>query len=269
MLEMEGLMELFRLQSRHKFNQPVQDYICSKLDSLKVPYTRDKYGAIFSVTADNFPIIIAHTDTVRDVNDDKNAPSLLRITKKEGLHIISAPGCVLGGDDLCGVYMLLKMIEEDKHINFYFSNNEEYGMEDTSRLFVKTHDLSHIPYGLVLDRRGNSDIICFQNNYGTMEFEKILAEMGKDYGYSPTRGMMCDADFFRNQISVANLSVGYYNAHSKKEVVVWEHLVNAYKYASKIIDVNTCKFEPNNEYLSWYYEREVINYVCGVVDAVR
>ena len=165
--------------------------------------------------------------------------------------------------------MILKMIEEDKHINFFFSNNEEYGMEDTSRMFVKTHDLSHIPYGLVFDRRGSGDIICFQNNYGSAEFERVLSEIGRDFGYSPTRGMMCDADFFRNQISVANLSVGYYNAHSRKEFVVWEHLLNAYAYASKVIDVNTSKFEPNGEYLSWYYEREVLNYFGSVFDVVR
>ena len=80
---------------------------------------------------------------------------------------------------------------------------------------VELKDLDHILYCIVLDRRGGSDILCTDNDYGTKEFETILKEIGKVYDYKPTRGLWSDTDILSDLLCCANLSVGYYNPHQK------------------------------------------------------
>ena len=226
------------------------DYVKEFLASIKVPYEVDSYGNIFNLNNENVPLLSAHMDTVRK-NDDFCIGAFL--TEEEDSDKISSGG-ILGGDDKCGVYIILKALEEGKKVNFIFSRDEEIGCLGIKALlkpnWVENKVLAdkirnNCLWCLVLDRRGNSDIICTKNSYGSKEFEEALKKASDEggFGYKPESGLCSDANTIRDFISTANISVGYFKPHSKDEYIVKADLQKAYDYTIYLIDNLTYKFE--------------------------
>lgn len=260
-MNMEELVELFKLKSSFKNNDDIHSYIKNFLSSINISFTELEDNTIFNISNIKAPIFSAHTDTVRTKKDDIAANSKVKVEDFGMYNKIYIPKHILGGDDICGVYIILNLIKEYReNINFIFTNNEEVHGYQTARDFVADYDLSGYPYCIVLDRKGCGDIISYLNNYGSKEFEVDLSSIGTKYGYTPYRGFFSDADFFRNHLSVANLSCGYYNPHSKEEFVIYEFVKNAFNYSKEIIE--TLKeniYERNEETFSWAFERQIIN----------
>ena len=216
------LQDLFNIPARSHQEGLVRVFVKSKLKEMKVPFEEDGIGNIFRISK-HTPLLSAHMDTVQDETDAK-----LAIFSKIRGNFIAGYG-VIGGDDKCGVYLILDLLKERNDYNFVFSVGEEVGGVGI-RSFVSKNDLSHIPYGLVLDRRGGNDIVCDNNDYGTKEFEEALAKVGKLFGYKPAMGTFSDGDFLNEQLSVANISVGYHNPHMKSEFVDLAELENAKRF---------------------------------------
>lgn len=227
------------------------EYVQSFLKDLKINFTVDSYGNIYSMEHDNIPIMSAHMDTVRKNTDFCIGAFLSNQEENEKIFT----GGILGGDDKCGVYIILKLLQNGKKVNFVFSRDEEIGclgIRDWVKDLKIVERLKTLPYGLVLDRRGNTDIICSENSYGTKEFENDLVGVSETkvkeiledgsiieknkYIYKPERGLCSDANTISNYISCANLSVGYYSPHSEKEYIIRADLETAYDYVCDIIE---------------------------------
>lgn len=239
------------------------EYVKSALDEMKIPYEVDDYGNIYYLDYEGSPILSAHMDTVRKEKDFVIGAFL---NENEDDKILS--GGILGGDDKCGVFIILKVLETGRKINFIFSRDEEIGCLGIKALvkpnFVENKEITDkirkSLWCLVLDRRGNSDIICEQNDYGTEEFEKALEKISDEgsFGYKGARGLCSDANHICNYISSANISVGYYNPHSDKEYILKSDLEKAYNYTLAIIDGLKEQFkapEIKPYYNSGYYNR--------------
>lgn len=226
-------------------------YVKDFLDSLELKYEVDSYGNIFYLDNEKVPLLSAHMDTVR-----KDADICIGafLTESEDEKIFS--GGILGGDDKCGVYMILRALKEGHKVNFIFSRDEEIGCVGIKNLLKPTFSAenkeltdkikNNCLYCLVLDRRGKGDIICKNNFYGTKEFEEALKKVSDDgnFGYAPATGACSDANTIREFVSTANLSVGYYAPHSKNEYIVKKDLENAYNYMVAIIQNLKEAFEP-------------------------
>ena len=236
------MLEIFRIPSLSYKEDAMRKYIENFLVDNKIEYLKDFTGNLYNVSYKDEPMLCAHMDTVQDDDD----ASLAHFIDIKG-HYISGYG-IIGGDDKCGIYIILKALLEKKNLNFLFTVEEEVG-DGGSSDFVRVKEnqdrLRDVLYCLVLDRKGNSDILCQQNNYGTNEFEVYLEEVGKLYGYSPAMGTFCDADKIRDYTSCANLSVGYYNPHTKKEYVDTRDLEISYKFVMACLTKITVKFEPS------------------------
>ena len=253
------LVDIFTIPSLSGEEIKMAEFIKKKLDEMKVPYEEDVKGNIFSLRGAK-PFLNAHMDTVQDMNDYYLAKF---VSIKENA-IIDGLG-VIGGDDKCGIYIILRMLEKGYDINFAFTVSEEVGTVGSSFL-VKTRrkDLKKCLYGITLDRKGNSDIICHDNGYGTIEFENALELVGKEFGYKPEMGVLSDADEFNECMSCANLSVGYYRAHTKKEFVILNDLINAEKFAEKIITTIDKSFKiPERRYNYKKYNKYGYGYYNG------
>lgn len=242
----ELLMELFQTPAQSGKEKDVQHLIINYLEMIGVPYEVDPKGNIYNISYDGKPMLSAHMDTVQDYDDTLFAKF---INIKDG--IINGYG-VIGGDDKCGIYIMLELLSDGHNeLNFCFTVQEEVGGIG-SEYFESNNDLTHMSYCLVLDRKGNDDILCASSHdYGTQEFEDVLLEMGKDYGYSVGHGTFCDADYFSNQLSCANISCGYYNAHSKQEFVVLRDLQNALDYVHAVVSNIDIMFEAPYSYSSY------------------
>ena len=237
----EKLLELFHIPSGSHREKGMIEYVEKFMIENSISYHKDVNGNIFYFGYKDCPFVSAHMDTVQDEKDEKVA-KFIRIYDD---NIIRGYG-VIGGDDKCGVYICLELIKKYKgKLNFSFSVEEEVGGANGASQIVSKNiaRLKDITYGLVFDRRGNSDIICNKNNYGTEEFEKELEKIGKDFGYKPERGLSSDADKFKTHISCANISSGYYNPHSSTEYVVITDVENALNYGDKILSTLNKRFD--------------------------
>tara|TARA_Y100000310_G_C20657060_1_gene802516 strand:+ start:28 stop:1011 length:984 start_codon:yes stop_codon:yes gene_type:complete len=239
------ILDLFRLPSRSRHESLIQEYIIKYLKDNNILFKQDENGNIFNISKKNTPLLSAHMDTVQDSVDVK----LTEFIKIRNECILSGYG-VIGGDDKCGIYIILELLKS-RQVNFVFTTCEEVGglgME----YFVKNNNLSHIPYGLVLDRRGNSDILCMKNDYGVEELDTMLEAIGKVFGYESALGLWSDADILSGKISCANLSVGYYNPHDKMEFVRLDELEKAKDFTWAIIKNIDKKFKSPNKTITVY-----------------
>ena len=268
----ETFLDLLRLQSRCGYNEAIHEYIKNELTKLGVQFSIFDKTTIYNISTPNVPLLAAHTDTVRSEKDDKhaakNVTEVINEVKNDGLHYIVNTGGVLGGDDMCGIHIILELLRNKVPINFLFCDNEETVVNASSKDFTKkfSAELSLLPYCLVLDRKGDGDIICEMNYYGSQLFEDALLEVGEKFGYMPELGMCSDADYLRNVISCANLSVGYYKAHSAREFVIWEHMENTYNYIIAILGELHTKYPTHPAILTTYFQNSITENILSIFE---
>lgn len=243
------LLDLFLIPSQSGSEGRVQEFISTWLREHGIEFEIDEVGNIYNISKVERPLLSAHMDTVQDDFDELMAKF---IEIKGG--IVKGYG-VIGGDDKCGIYAILDLLENGHDdFNFVFSVQEEIGGVGIE-FFTQNQDLSHITWGLVLDRKGKGDILCdASHEYGTKQFEDALLAVGKNFGFEIGHGTFSDADYLSDQISCANISVGYYNAHTKHEYVVISELQNTINYVHNLVKHLDVRFAPPDKkftYSSW------------------
>lgn len=176
----------------------------------------------------NFPVcLVAHLDTVHD-----KLPS--KFLYDPNTTIASAPEGI-GGDDRCGIYMVLK-IAKKYDCSVLFCEDEEIGAVG-ARKFIESEVAKELEfnYMIELDRKGNQDAVFYDCD--NPEFEDFIT---KDF-YKTAWGSFSDistlAPFFR--CAAVNLSCGYYNAHTKDEYVVMTEMYHSINEVCKILERTT------------------------------
>ena len=252
----EELLSIFKIGSMSKCEHKMVEFVENFLKKEEIEYEKDEMGNIYNFNFKDQPMVCAHMDTVQDEVDAFGA----KFAKIYDGEIIRSYG-VLGGDDKCGVYICMELLRTFRDLNFCFCVQEEIGMLG-SKFVAKNNKekLKNIAYGLIFDRRGNSDIICNQNDYGTKLFEEDLHHIGKYYKYKPARGLSSDANTFRDYFSCANISCGYYEPHSKNEYVVLEDVENALNFGADIIFNLDRTYAPEVKTYNSGYTRTVYGY---------
>jgi len=241
------ILDIFKVPSGHYKEEKMRDFLTHYLKKEGINHKVDNSGNVYNIGNKNAPLLSAHMDTVQDETDN----DLIDFIKIRG-NILTGYG-VVGGDDKCGIIIILDLLQSKKEINFIFSTGEESGGSG-ARHFVEQNNLSHIPYAVVLDRRGSSDILCADNDYGTQRFETVLKTLGKVFQYKPARGLWSDADILSDKLCCTNLSVGYYSAHQKTEFVDLKDLENATNFTWFIIKHVKEKYEKASKAYSYSYD---------------
>lgn len=194
-------------------------------------YDTVEYGDGYLYAKGDIPIILtAHLDTVH-----KELP--MEIVYKDDGSVSSPQG--IGGDDRCGVYMILEIIKKYKcHVLFF--EDEETGGEGSNK-FISTETCKslkgNIQYAIELDRRGKTDAVFY--NCDNYDFEDFVT---KEY-WKTAYGSFSDICHICPEIGCAgvNLSCGYYNAHTLDEYVILEEMENNIKEVKKLIERTTDK----------------------------
>lgn len=256
---MENLINLYKIHSPSRFEEDMSMYVQKTLETIGVEFLVDTLGQVYNIIPGT-PLISCHMDQVgkeplteiywddKTISADKN----------------------LGADDKNGIWICIELLKRyNGKLSFVFSTEEEIG--GNVDILLDQVDISECLYGLIFDRKGSGDIIGTKNYYCVKKFEDDLAEIGESFGYSPDRGIYSDADTIRNYISCANLSVGYYKAHSDKEFTVISELKNSFDYACSIIEALTEKYEkpspPVFDYKKWKKDNKKSGgYICGTLD---
>ncbi len=174
-------------------------------------------------------LLIAHLDTVH-----KYPPAIICYSQ-DGQYIMSPQG--IGGDDRCGVWMIMQILR-DVHCHVMFCEDEEkYGRG------IRKHKNCHTPikvnYIVELDRKGANEAVFYGcRNQSFINF--ILS-----FGFKKTRGTFSDISILAPRLKTAaiNISCGYENAHEKYEYIDIQAMKKNTERLIELIQVPTNHFK--------------------------
>ena len=222
-------MNRYRFEKICKMSQStLKKYVASQLKKTHKNIVVDD-GFVYA--EGTFPVLlVAHLDTVHEKLPNK----FLYETDAKGNTKISSPNGI-GGDDRCGVYMILDIIQK-YNCSVLFCEEEERGCIGAGK-FTKTKTALTIDcnYMIEFDRRGNKDAVFYDCD--NPKFEDFICK-----GFFKTAwGSMSDISVLAPFVGCAavNLSCGYYNAHTTSEYVIFEEMEKSIEEACKILDRTT------------------------------
>ena len=190
-------------------------------------------------------LLTAHMDTVHKENIKDFYEYY---DKKKNQHIISSPQGI-GGDDRCGVYMILEIIKTHK-CSVLFCEDEEIGGIGSNKFCLTDliYDLENLNYLIELDRANGDDAVFYDCD--NKNFTNFILD---NTGYVEDYGSFSDISTLSPECRVAsvNLSCGYYNAHTTSEYVIVEEMLNTIETVKKLLDTESEQFE----YIERYYGR--------------
>lgn len=214
----------------------LKQYLCGEMKKI--------YGKDNTVIGDGYiycrgdvPVLLtAHMDTVHkklvtdfyeDIQTDKNG----KVT-----HTISSPQGI-GGDDRCGIYAILKVIESGYLPYILFCEDEEIGGIGSGK-FCKTKyitELSNMKFLIELDRANSNDLVFYQNaNQDWINWVEDETNWIKSWGTFSDISHLSPAC----EVSSVNLSCGYYKAHTVYEYVIMEELLETIEMTKHLLEAS-------------------------------
>lgn len=174
----------------------------------------------------NIPVMLeAHLDTVHPHRVENVSIKY----DKSNTIISSSEG--IGGDDRCGIYMILTLIERGFRPYILFTEDEEIGCIG-ARKFTKANIKPDIKYIIEFDRHGKDDCVfydCYNDNF---------VDYVEKFGFKFNNGSCSDISYTAPYIGCAavNLSCGYYFEHHIEEYVVFEEMNATINRAEKMLE---------------------------------
>lgn len=163
----------------------------------------------------NIPIaLVAHMDIV-----GKEPPKKLYYDQKK--KVMWAGGHILGADDRAGIAAIWEIIKDGIYKpHLIFTCEEETGAAGASAIASLDMPFKDLKYIIELDRQGEEDCVFYDCD--NEEFTDFISQ----YGFVPEWGTFTDISLICPAWKVAgvNLSVGYYNEHTKYEMLNFNHL---------------------------------------------
>lgn len=221
---------------------------------------KDPWGNYYLKLGESSTMFTCHLDTCSSYSSRVNHVNIGKYVKTDGTTI-------LGADDKAGMVVLLYMIEKGVPGLYYFFIGEEVGCIG-SRNLAYNFNYNDITKVVSFDRRGTNSIITEQL-YGKCcsdEFAEELAYRFNSTGYVDLEpddtGIMTDSAQFVDLVpECTNISVGYYNEHTVKEIQDIEYLTNLCK-ACVLVDWESLPVmrDPTAVYIG---DEEIIDYGLG------
>lgn len=245
---MKHIFKVFKLQHYTRTDPSIIIGQLVKLISQtvgKVTITIDSADNIIIEKGDQsgrVPIIVAHYDQVHKVNPyfklELTDGLLFAYDRRTNIQI------GVGGDDKCGIYIVIEMLQRFKNIKAVLFSDEESGFVGSRHIDLKVFDNASVV--LQADRKGNSDVCNHTNGVQctTKAYEDKITPILNRYNYHFAYGVATDVGELKARGMLAptmNISCGYYLAHTSKEFVKLDELATATELAFDILNV---KYQP-------------------------
>jgi|KBSMisStandDraft_5_1062788.scaffolds.fasta_scaffold14342_2 hypothetical protein len=201
----------------------------------------DKKGNAHKIIGDAPVIWSSHTDTV---HDKKGMHKVVYWVDKDGdTYLGTDTGSCLGADDTAGIWIMLNMIKAKIPGHYIFHRGEECGGVGSRWIAQETKELlKSMRFAIAFDRRDLKSIITHQGSKKCCsdEFAKALAEqIGMGHECDATGAWTDTAAYTDNIAECTNISVGYFNAHSKMEKLNIDYL---FKLRDAMCKIDVTKF---------------------------
>lgn len=200
-----------------------------------------------------FPCVVAHTDTVHQINviniREEELPNDSGENKfaLKGYDNDGRPSGI-GGDDKCGVFTCLELLKELPNLKVAFFVSEETGCHGSKQ--ADEEFFSNVGYAIQFDAPGNWMVSEFcmgvQLFSRDSKFFKICDEVltntfnpdrkYQSHPYTDVYALKQKFDF-----SCINFAIGYYNYHTANEYVIVEDVYNGVKTGKEMIEKLGCE----------------------------
>ena len=243
----QELVNLLWVQSHTENEHPMHYYLTRWLDHRGLLWKYDSVGNIIATKGtvgeeEYYPCVVAHMDTVHEIEEGYGI--FTRTDKQDGHEILSAlinniPAGI-GGDDKCGLFACLHVLDTFEKVKVVFFTKEEGLCYGASR--IDLDEFIDVGYIIELDRWGREDFICknFSNRFVSDEFQETIKDEKKKYGYKNESGLTTDVvELFQRNVGVScvNMSCGYYNHHTNDEYIDVNQLYNAILFLCDMVTV--------------------------------
>lgn len=150
-------------------------------------------------------LLVAHLDTVHHEKAEI-------ICFSEDLRYVMSPQGI-GGDDRCGVYMIMQLIKDFK-CHVLFCEDEERGGRGANK-FTESKIKPKVNYIVEMDRRGSNDAVFYKCD--NPEFTDFVLS----FGFVENCGTFTDISVVAPYLKIAavNISAGYFNEHRQHEYI--------------------------------------------------
>ncbi|MDP6583703.1 MAG: M20/M25/M40 family metallo-hydrolase [Anaerolineales bacterium] len=252
------LREMFSIYSPSGDEHAMVAYVSNYLTNNDIKHQIDSAGNIYfknRVEGSDRIIVNAHMDTVANAVADVGV-----FKTAEDIVFKSKNNQVIGGDDKCGVFAVLKLItdsEIDVPLTALLTVAEESGCNGVRH--AMTYHLDYFfdcNFWITIDRRGNSDIITENCDYQLCadKIISLLGDLGADSGWSTAVGSISDVSegVVSLQINGINLASGYYGAHTGAEKVSLKDLRRSIDFLKQtLIPKMYSHFSNNKDDITW------------------
>ena len=177
---------------------------------------------------EQYALVCVHIDTINDARVAKAPTERELYIRKNYLALLPNADCAcLGGDDRCGVYIALKLLDRGIPFAFGFFTDEEIGGLGSSRC-INAIEALNVTSFIGLDRRGSNELAL----YGWDNEELIC--LFEAMGYNIAFGSFTDASNLAGALRIAcvNLSIGYQHEHTHSEFIDFTATLNTLKTLS-------------------------------------
>jgi tripeptide aminopeptidase len=249
-IKIEKLKAILEVPSKTGQEQRLVAFLEDYLSKEGYDYFSDKKGNIYVTKgkADSYPLVLAHTDTVHQINDIVAKEEMKPNTKGEiklalkGYDKKGKPSGI-GGDDKAGVFICLELLEKFDTIKVFLPVSEETGCHG-SEYAMKNHKdfFKDVGYAIMFDSPENNSLsyslMGNKLNNDDGEFRQLTEESIRSHGIDKWQHHpYTDAMVIREQFDIAclNLAAGYYQYHTANEYVIIEDVENAINLGTEII----------------------------------
>ena len=250
----------------HSFQEDEMiEFLIQHLTSKKIKFKIDEMGNIYVTKGEisdgeYYPCVVAHTDTVHPIDTiNINEEYLLDSKGNKSLSLKayndSGNPTGIGGDDKCGVFACLQLLDELNVIKVAFFVSEEVGCIGSKN--ADENFFKDVGYAIQFD--APNDYMVTEYCFGVKLFEtdsifhnsakKVLNEnmlstpKFEKHPYTDVWQLKKKFD-----CSCINLSVGYHSYHTKNEYVVVEEVFAGLKSGLLLIhELGNKKYKYVNE----------------------
>jgi di/tripeptidase len=233
------LSEVLKIQTHSRQEHRMVEYLVAVCTEKGFTVDVDKHMNVYVTKgeADWYPCFVSHTDTVHKINSNmvvietKTDDDRTLLT---GMDSQTGRPSGIGGDDKCGVYLCLEMLDTLDNVKAAFFVSEEIGCLGSKH--ADPEFFSNVGYAIQYDSpEGDSmsytlmgDTLFetdgeFCNSVGDLILERGI-EKWERHPFTDIWPLMEKFKF-----SCLNLAAGYYRMHTHSEYVIVEDVQNAFE----------------------------------------
>jgi len=260
--KLNRLIEVLSVPTHSRDEKLMIEYLQKVLTQKGYDHYTDSHGNIY-VTKGNskhFPCFVAHTDTVHRVN--LNLQVLQTESVEDGVMLTgidkkTGKPSGIGGDDKCGVFLALEMLDTLPNVKAAFFVSEEIGCKGS--MYADPKFFENVGYVIQYDSPGGDSMsLTLMGRFLKSEFADKVTGLIKEHGivdwaYHPYTDVWQIMEKFN--IACLNLAAGYYRYHTDEEFVVVNDVQNGFELGLKLVQElgeNRYKNKKEDRYLSNY-----------------